>query len=68
MLAEGLEHQGDESPKLSLLPLNFIQQAFINGDEFLSHLQIWYQKCVNIHKCAMNSKNVHNGDFKRKQG
>lgn len=68
MLVEGIERQRDESLKLSLSPLNFIRQAFINGDEFLSHLQISYHKCVNIHKCAMNSKNAHNSDFKRKQG
>ena len=29
--------------------LNF-SQAFINGGEFLSHLQIWVHRCVNIHK------------------
>lgn len=57
--------------KLRKLPtppslLNFTQQTFINGDEFLSHLQIWFRKHVNIHKWVLSSENVQDGDFKRK--
>lgn len=43
-------------------------QAFLNGDEFLSRLQIRFHECVNIHKWALKSQNVHDSDFKRKQG
>lgn len=53
--------------KLSSSLLNFTQQAFINGDEFLPHLQIWFHKCVNIHKWALKRRIVHDSDFKRKQ-
>lgn len=45
--------------------LNFTQQAFLNGDEFLSRLQIRFHECVNIHKWALKSQNVHDSDFKQ---
>lgn len=41
---------------------------YINGDEFFSHLQIGFNKHVNIHKRGMNSAGAGGSDFKRTQG